>query len=195
MPTNISQSQSLFARAQTLLPGGVSSPVRAFRHGGGTPRFLARGAGARVWDEDGNEYVDHCLSWGPLALGHAHPSVVAAVTARAALGMTFGTPTRGEVDLAAAIARLHPAAERVRFVSTGTEAVMAAVRLARGFTGRDLIVKFDGCYHGHADCLLVKAGSGLATAGQPDSAVCASRLFAWPSPSSAPRIRRRSDDR
>jgi glutamate-1-semialdehyde 2,1-aminomutase len=166
----IEASEALFTRARAVLPGGVSSPVRAFKHVGGTPRFMARGAGGHVWDEDGNEYVDWCMSWGPLVLGHAHPAVVRAVADAAARGLTFGTPTRGEVELAEMISRAHPAAERVRFVSTGTEAVMSAVRLARGFTGRDLVVKFDGCYHGHADYLLVKAGSGLATAGQPDSA-------------------------
>jgi glutamate-1-semialdehyde 2,1-aminomutase len=164
------RSEALFAAAKALLPGGVSSPVRAFRHVGGTPLFFARGAGAHVWDADGNELIDYCMSWGPLALGHAPGEVVEAVRAAAGRGLSFGTPTEAELDLARTIARLHPAAERVRFVSTGTEAVMSAVRLARAFTGRDLVVKFDGCYHGHADYLLVKAGSGLATAGQPDSA-------------------------
>ncbi|MBX3469557.1 MAG: glutamate-1-semialdehyde 2,1-aminomutase [Planctomycetes bacterium] len=167
---NLERSRALFERAQALLPGGVSSPVRAFRSVGGTPVFLARGEGPLAWDEDGNRYVDLCMSWGPLALGHAPAPVVEAVTAAAALGTSFGTPTAAEVALAETVARLQPLAERVRFVSSGTEAVMSAVRAARGFTGRDLLVKFDGCYHGHADYLLVKAGSGLATSGQPDSA-------------------------
>ncbi len=163
-------SESLFERATRVLPGGVSSPVRAFRAVGGTPLFMRSGAGARIEDEDGNRFVDFCMSWGALALGHAHPTVVRAITETAARGTTFGTPTAGEVELAERISALYPAAERVRFVSSGTEAVMSAVRVARGATGRDLIVKFDGCYHGHADYLLVKAGSGLATAGTPDSA-------------------------
>jgi glutamate-1-semialdehyde 2,1-aminomutase len=164
------ESAALFARAQAALPGGVSSPVRAFRHVGGTPIFVRSGAGATIEDEDGNRFVDYCMSWGPLALGHAHPAVVRAVADTAARGTTFGTPTRAEVELAELVTALYPAAERVRFVSSGTEAVMSAVRVARGATKRDLIVKFDGCYHGHADYLLVQAGSGLATAGIPDSA-------------------------
>ena len=164
------QSQSLFAEAQDLLPGGVSSPVRAFRSVGGTPVFMARGSGSRVWDVDGNEYVDYCCSWGPLALGHAAPPVVEAIQRTAALGTSFGTPHTDEVGLARLVRELQPLAERIRFVSSGTEAVMSAVRVARGFTKRDLVVKFDGCYHGHADYLLVKAGSGLATSGQADSA-------------------------
>lgn len=164
------QSQILFDEAQDLLPGGVSSPVRAFRSVGGTPVFMARGAGSRVWDVDGNEYVDYCCSWGPLALGHAPAPVVEAIQRSAALGTSFGTPHADEVGLARLVRELQPLAERVRFVSSGTEAVMSAVRVARGFTGRDLVVKFDGCYHGHADYLLVKAGSGLATSGLADSA-------------------------
>ncbi|MCO5166932.1 MAG: glutamate-1-semialdehyde 2,1-aminomutase [Planctomycetes bacterium] len=167
---NLERSRALFERAQALLPGGVSSPVRAFRSVGGTPVFLARGEGPLAWDEDGNRYVDLCMSWGPLALGHAPAPVVEAIAAAAASGTSFGTPTSAEVALAETVTRLQPLAERVRFVSSGTEAVMSAVRVARGFTGRDLLVKFDGCYHGHADYLLVKAGSGLATSGQPDSA-------------------------
>ena len=162
-------SSALFARALDVLPGGVSSPVRAFRSVGGAPLFFARGKGARVWDEDGREYVDYCMSWGPLALGHAPDPVLEAIGRAAALGTSFGAPTRAELELAELVRALQPLAEMVRFVSSGTEAVMSAVRLARGFTRRDLIVKFDGCYHGHADYLLVKAGSGLATAGQPDS--------------------------
>ncbi|MGE0707247.1 MAG: glutamate-1-semialdehyde 2,1-aminomutase [Planctomycetota bacterium] len=164
------RSAALFAEAQGLLPGGVSSPVRAFKSVGGTPLFIQRGAGARVWDEDGNEYVDYCASWGPLALGHAPAPVVAAIQAAAALGTSFGTPHRDEVALARLVRELQPWAERVRFVSSGTEAVMSALRLARAFTGRERVVKFDGCYHGHADQLLVKAGSGLATSGLADSA-------------------------
>ncbi len=164
------ESEALFARARALLPGGVSSPVRAFKAVGGTPLFIKKGAGCRIEDEDGNRYVDWCQSWGPLALGHAHPRVVRAVAEAAANGTSFGAPTRAEVELAALVQELHPAVERLRFVSSGTEAVMSAVRVARGFTRRDLIVKFDGCYHGHADYLLVKAGSGLATLGTPDSA-------------------------
>jgi len=166
----LDRSKELFGRAQQLLPGGVSSPVRAFQAVGGTPVFFARGKGGEAFDEDGNRYVDYCMSWGPLALGHAHPAVVEAVQTTAAKGTSFGTPTREEVGLAELVTQLQPRAERVRFVSSGTEAVMSAVRVARGYTGRDLVVKFDGCYHGHADYLLVKAGSGLATAGQPDSA-------------------------
>jgi glutamate-1-semialdehyde 2,1-aminomutase len=164
------RSAALFARAEQVLPGGVSSPVRAFRAVGGSPIFFRRGQGAEVEDEDGNRYLDFVLSWGPLALGHAHPAVVRAVCEAAALGTSFGAPTEREVLLAELVRELQPLCQRVRFVSSGTEAVMSAVRLARGFTGRDLLVKFDGCYHGHADYLLVKAGSGLATAGQPDSA-------------------------
>ena len=164
------RSAELFAQAQVLLPGGVSSPVRAFKSVGGTPVFIAKGAGSHTWDEDCNEYIDFCCSWGPLALGHAHPKVVEAIQQAAALGTSFGTPHRDEVALARLVSELQPWAERVRFVSSGTEAVMSAVRLARGYTGRDLVVKFDGCYHGHADYMLVKAGSGLATSGQADSA-------------------------
>jgi glutamate-1-semialdehyde 2,1-aminomutase len=164
------RSRALFDRAQALLPGGVSSPVRAFRSVGGTPLFFKRGVGPRVWDEDGNEFIDYCMSWGPLALGHCPKGVVDAVRDAALSGTSFGTPTAAEVALAELVTRLQPLAERVRFTSSGTEAVMSAARLARGFTKRDLIVKFDGCYHGHADGFLVKAGSGLATAGQSDSA-------------------------
>ena len=166
----LERSRELFARAEVLLPGGVSSPVRAFKSVGGTPIFFKTGQGGVVTDEDGNDYVDYCMSWGPLALGHAHPAVLQAVTESSARGMSFGAPTLYEVELAEQVQAMQPLAERVRFVSSGTEAVMSAVRLARGHTGRDLIVKFDGCYHGHADYLLVKAGSGLATSGQPDSA-------------------------
>jgi glutamate-1-semialdehyde 2,1-aminomutase len=163
------RSAMLFAQAQQVMPGGVSSPVRAFRGVGGTPRFMARGEGARVVDVDGNEYIDYVLSWGALALGHADPEVVEAVSAQAARGTSFGAPTELETDLAQLITRAMPAVEMVRFVSSGTEATMSALRLARAATGRTAIVKFAGCYHGHADPLLVAAGSGVATLGLPDS--------------------------
>ena len=167
MPTT--RSESLFAAAQRLLPGGVSSPVRAFRGVGGTPRFIARGEGAWLEDVDGNRYVDLVLSWGPLLLGHAHPAVVRAITEAAARGTTFGAPTEAEVRLAERIVAAFPSIEMVRFVSSGTEATMSAIRLARAATGRRAIVKFQGCYHGHADHLLAAAGSGVATLGLPDS--------------------------
>ncbi len=164
------RSHELFRRAQDVIPGGVNSPVRAFRAVGGTPLFLARGAGAEIEDADGRRYLDFVGSWGPLILGHAHPEVVDAVTAAAQRGMTFGAPCQGEVELAEAVVAAYPGLEQVRFVSSGTEATMSAIRLARGATGRDLLVKFSGCYHGHADHLLVAAGSGLVTFGQPNSA-------------------------
>ncbi|RMB59840.1 glutamate-1-semialdehyde 2,1-aminomutase [Tessaracoccus antarcticus] len=160
----------LMARARAIIPGGVSSPVRAFGSVGGTPVFVARAEGPRVFDVDGVDYVDLVCSWGPALLGHAHPQVVGAVQAAAARGLSFGAPTSAEVDLATLIRDRVPAAERVRFVSTGTEATMTAIRLARGATGRDLIIKFAGLYHGHSDALLAAAGSGLATAGLPGSA-------------------------
>ena len=163
------RSAALFSRAQQVMPGGVSSPVRAFRGVGGTPRFIVRGEGARIVDADGNEYVDYVLSWGALALGHAHADVVEAVTAQAARGTSFGAPTELETELAELITRAIPTVEMVRFVSSGTEATMSALRLARAATGRAGIVKFAGCYHGHADPLLVAAGSGVATLGLPDS--------------------------
>lgn len=163
-------SETLFAEAQELFPGGVNSPVRAFRSVGGTPLFMARGDGAWVWDEDGNRFLDFCCSWGPLILGHAHPSVVHAVQQAVARGSSFGTPTRLENELGHLILSNHPGVEMIRFVSSGTEAAMSAIRLARGYTGRDKIIKFDGCYHGHVDSLLVKAGSGLATLGTSSSA-------------------------
>ena len=163
------ESLDLFARARARMPGGVNSPVRAFRAVGGDPLFLARGKGARVFDEDGVEYIDYVLSWGPLVLGHAAPSVVKAVAAQARLGTTFGAPCRLEVEMAETVARLVPSAEMVRMVSSGTEATMSAARLARGATGRAAIVKFAGCYHGHGDSFLIKAGSGVATLGLPDS--------------------------
>jgi len=167
---NTIKSAALYAEALDLLPGGVDSPVRAFRSVGGEPLFIKRGAGARIVDEDDNEYIDYCMSWGPLILGHADPDVVKAVQDTAAHGTSFGTPHRFEVDLARLITGSFAGIEKIRFVNSGTEAVMSAIRLARGFTGRDKFIKFDGCYHGHADHLLVAAGSGLATLGTPDSA-------------------------
>ncbi|RMG47626.1 MAG: glutamate-1-semialdehyde 2,1-aminomutase [Acidobacteria bacterium] len=160
----------MFDRARRVIPGGVDSPVRAFRAVGGIPPFIRRGAGAEVEDEDGRRFVDFVGSWGPLILGHAHPEVVDAVRRAAGEGTTFGAPCRAEVELAETVVRLYPGLEQVRFVSSGTEATMSAIRLARGFTGRDPVVKFSGCYHGHADHLLVSAGSGLATFGTPSSA-------------------------
>jgi glutamate-1-semialdehyde 2,1-aminomutase len=165
----MSLSESLFESAQRLMPGGVNSPVRAFRGVGGTPFFVARAAGARIEDVDGRSYIDFLGSWGPLVLGHAHPSVVEALGEAMRRGTSYGAPTAAEVELAALIARAMPSMEMMRLVSSGTEAAMSAIRLARGATGRDLVVKFDGCYHGHADSLLVKAGSGGATFGVPDS--------------------------
>nr|MBA2529357.1 glutamate-1-semialdehyde 2,1-aminomutase [Euzebyales bacterium] len=162
-------SQDLFARARAVIPGGVNSPVRAFRSVGGTPRFMTRGEGSHLRDADGNDYVDYVCSWGPLILGHAHPEVVAAATAAVARGSSYGAPTEAEVRLAEAIVDAVPAVEMVRCVSSGTEAVMGAIRLARGATGRDKVVKFAGHYHGHCDALLVAAGSGVATLGLPDS--------------------------
>ncbi len=164
------RSAELYQRACRVIPGGVNSPVRAYRAVGGTPLFIARGAGAQVFDADGRGYLDFVGSWGPLIAGHAHPAVLAAVTEALARGMTYGAPCAGEVELAERVVASYPAAEQVRFVSSGTEAVMSAIRVARAFTGRDLIVKFAGCYHGHADHLLVAAGSGLATFGRPSSA-------------------------
>ncbi len=165
-----SRSQALFERARRVIPGGVNSPVRAFRAVGGTPYFVRRAAGAEVEDEDGRTYLDFVGSWGPLVLGHAHPEVLAAVREASARGLTYGAPCAAEVELAEAVVAAYPGLEQVRCVSSGTEAVMSAVRLARGATGRDLLVKFSGCYHGHADHLLVAAGSGLVTFGQPSSA-------------------------
>lgn len=163
------RSIAAFERARQVIPGGVNSPVRAFRSVGGQPVFVASGAGARIRDVDGNEYLDYVLSWGPLILGHAAPEVVEAVTCAAANGTSFGAPTEAETELAELLASLVPGAEMVRLVSSGTEATMTALRLARAATGRDRIVKFSGCYHGHADMLLVQAGSGVATLGLPDS--------------------------
>ena len=163
------QNEKLFARAQLVIPGGVNSPVRAFKSVGGTPPFLVKGEGARVWDADGRSYIDYVGSWGPLLLGHAHPEVIRAVQQTAMSGLSFGAPTELEIEMAELLIRLLPSLELVRLVSSGTEATMSALRLARGFTGRSLIVKFEGCYHGHADSLLVKAGSGALTLGQPSS--------------------------
>jgi len=162
-------SRKLFRQAQKLIPGGVNSPVRAFRSVGGTPLFVARAKGATVTDADGNTFLDYVSSWGPMILGHAHPKIVSAIRSAAGRGTSYGAPTAGEVALARLIHRSLPSIEKVRLVSSGTEAAMSAVRLARGFTGRDKIVKFEGCYHGHADPMLVKAGSGALTFGQPDS--------------------------
>ena len=162
-------SEKLFARAQKHIPGGVNSPVRAFRSVGGSPLFITCGKGSRIYDADGNEYIDYVGSWGPLLLGHAHPEVVAAVAKALASGTSFGAPTEREIELAELISEIVPSIEMVRLVNSGTEATMSAIRVARGFTGRDLIVKFEGCYHGHVDSLLVKAGSGVATLGLPDS--------------------------
>jgi glutamate-1-semialdehyde 2,1-aminomutase len=163
-------SRKLFARAQLTIPGGVNSPVRAFRSVGGTPLFVKRGKGAWIWDADGNSYVDYVCSWGPLIAGHAHPDVIRAMQQAAEKGLSFGAPTEVEIEMAEILCRLVPSMEQVRLVSSGTEATMSAIRLARGYTGRSKIVKFEGCYHGHADALLVKAGSGALTFGQPSSA-------------------------
>jgi len=165
-----SRNESLFVRAQQRLPAGVNSPVRAFRAVGGTPPFLERALGAYLWDADGNRYIDYVGSWGPMLAGHSHPKVVEAVQRAAARALSFGAPTESEIELAETICRLVPSVEMVRLVSSGTEATMTAIRLARGFSGRDAIVKFEGCYHGHADSLLVKAGSGALTFGNPSSA-------------------------
>ena len=163
-------SQKLFARSQQFIPGGVNSPVRAFRAVGGTPVFFRKGKGAYLWDVDGNRFIDYVGSWGPAILGHAHPAVVAAVQAKAVDGLSFGAPTELELTMAERICTLLPSVEQVRLVSSGTEATMSAIRLGRGFTGRNKLIKFEGCYHGHADALLVKAGSGALTFGQPSSA-------------------------
>ena len=163
-------NETLFERAQKVIPGGVNSPVRAFRAVGGTPVFFERAQGAHLWDTDGKRYIDYVGSWGPMVAGHTHPAVVSAVQAAAARALSFGAPTPQETQLAELLCRLVPSMERVRLVSSGTEATMTAIRIARGYTGRKLIVKFEGCYHGHADALLVKAGSGALTFGNPSSA-------------------------
>jgi glutamate-1-semialdehyde 2,1-aminomutase len=166
----MSRNDELFTRAQRTIPAGVNSPVRAFRSVGGTPRFFVRGEGAYLWDADGKRYIDYVGSWGPAILGHAHPGVVRAVQDAARGGLSFGAPTEAEIEIAEALCQLLPSLELVRLVSSGTEATMSALRLARGYTGRPKIVKFEGCYHGHGDSLLVKAGSGALTFGQPSSA-------------------------
>ena len=170
MTPNTDRNQQLFDRARLVIPGGVNSPVRAFRAVGGTPRFVERAHGAYFWDANGQRYIDYIGSWGPMILGHGHPAVVEAVRKAALDGFSFGAPTEREVELAEEILRLVPSMEMVRLVSSGTEAAMSAIRLARGATGRSKLIKFEGCYHGHADALLVKAGSGLATFGNPTSA-------------------------
>lgn len=164
------QSQKLFNHAQLIIPGGVNSPVRAFRSVGGTPPFIKRGRGSQIWDVDGNVYIDYVGSWGPLIVGHAHPDVVKSVQQVAERGLSFGAPTEAEIEMAGLLIKLVPSMEQVRLVSSGTEATMSAIRVARGFTRRSKIIKFEGCYHGHADSLLVKAGSGALTFGQPSSA-------------------------
>lgn len=166
----ISRNQQLFERSQEFIPGGVNSPVRAFKSVGGTPIFFRRGQGAYVWDADDKNYIDYVGSWGPLILGHAHPEVIEAVEAAARNGLTFGAPTEAELEIAELLCKLVPSLEQVRLVSSGTEATMSAIRLARGYTGRNRIIKFEGCYHGHDDALLVKAGSGALTFGHPSSA-------------------------
>src|ERR1700693_6395631 len=166
---NRCRSEALFARAQKLIPGGVNSPVRAFRGVGGTPPFIARGDGSHIYDVDGNEYIDYVLSWGPLILGHCFPPVMDALHEALKIGTSFGAPTEREVELAELIRECVPSIEMVRLVNSGTEATMSALRGARGFTGRDLTIKFEGCYHGHVDSLLVKAGSGMATLGIADT--------------------------
>ncbi|MBI1965467.1 MAG: glutamate-1-semialdehyde 2,1-aminomutase [Betaproteobacteria bacterium] len=164
------RSQKLFQHAQLFIPGGVNSPVRAFQSVGGTPPFIQRGRGAQIWDVDGKAYIDYVGSWGPLIVGHAHPDVLKAVQQACERGLSYGAPTEQEVEMAELLCKLVPSLERVRLTSSGTEATMTALRLARGHTGRPKIVKFEGCYHGHADSLLVKAGSGALTLGQPSSA-------------------------
>lgn len=163
------RNQQFFEKSQQLIPGGVNSPVRAFRSVGGTPVFFEKGLGAKLWDVDGKAYIDYINSWGPMIVGHAHPEVIAAVQAAAAKSLSFGAPTGLELEMAELLTKLVPSMEQVRLTSSGTEATMSAIRTARGFTGRDKIVKFEGCYHGHSDGLLVKAGSGLLTFGEPDS--------------------------
>jgi glutamate-1-semialdehyde 2,1-aminomutase len=165
----MSKNETLFARAQKSTPGGVNSPVRAFRSVGGTPRFITRAEGPYFWDADDKRYIDYIGSWGPAIVGHGHPEVISAVQKAAAHGLSFGAPTEGEILMAEMICKIVPSIEQVRLVSSGTEAAMSALRLARGVTGRDTVIKFEGCYHGHADSMLVKAGSGLLTFGNPTS--------------------------
>ena len=166
----MNRNEILFDRAKAIIPGGVNSPVRAFGSVGGVPRFIKKAEGAYVWDENGTRYTDYVGSWGPAIVGHAHPEVIEAVRETTLGGLSFGAPTEGEIVIAEEIAKIMPSVERLRLVSSGTEATMTAIRLARGFTGRDKIIKFEGCYHGHSDSLLVKAGSGLLTFGNPSSA-------------------------
>src|SRR5271155_2787060 len=170
MPRSLARSRHLQQRAEKFLPGGVDSPVRAFRAVGGDPPFLTHAEGAYLFDEDGNRYLDFFGSWGPMILGHAFPPVVEAIQRAASRGASFGASTGAEADLAELVTRCFPSVERLRFVSSGTEACMSAIRLARGFTGRNFVIKFEGCYHGHSDAMLVKAGSGVATLGIPGSA-------------------------
>ncbi len=170
MSTERATNAQLFERAQRVIPGGVNSPVRAFKAVGGTPRFISRAEGAYIFDAEGKRYIDYIGSWGPMILGHGHPAVLEAVQKAAMDGFSFGAPTEREIELAEEILKLVPSMEQVRLVSSGTEAAMSAIRLARGATGRNKLIKFEGCYHGHADALLVKAGSGLATFGHPTSA-------------------------
>ena len=165
----MTKSEQLFARAVKVLPGGVNSPVRAFRAVGGNPRFVVKGKGSHIWDEDGAEYIDYVGSWGPMVLGHSHPDILRAVQERMVNGLSFGAPTALEVEMAEKMVEMVPNIEMVRMVNSGTEAVMSAVRLARGATGRDKLIKFEGCYHGHSDAMLVGAGSGALTQGEPDS--------------------------
>ena len=191
LPTTVAstrESAALFERAHAVTPGGVNSPVRAFNAVGGTPRFIERASGPYLFDVDGTEYVDLVGSWGPMLLGHAHPQVLAAVHAAVGRGTSYGTPTRPEVELAEAIVARTPV-EKVRFVSSGTEATMSAIRLARGFTGRELVVKFAGCYHGHVDSLLAQAGSGLATFAVPGTPASPRRRppRRWCCPTTTPR--------
>ena len=169
MNLKIAQSINLYSQAQVLLPGGVDSPVRAFGAVGGKPLFIKKGSGPYIYDVDENRYIDYLLSWGPLILGHAHPQVVEAIRETAELGTSYGAPSPLEIELAKLIQEFMPNIEMLRFVNSGTEATMTALRLARAYTKRDKIIKFEGCYHGHADLLLVKAGSGVATLGLPDS--------------------------
>ena len=165
---NTNRSKKLFQKACKIMPGGVNSPVRAFKSVGGSPLFINKAKGSRVWDVDGNEYIDYVGSWGPLIFGHAHPQIVEALKRQVELGTSYGAPTELEIELAERVVSAIPSLEVVRMVNSGTEAVMSAIRLARGVTGRDKIVKFEGCYHGHVDSMLVKAGSGLASLGIPE---------------------------
>src|SRR5215470_14541585 len=165
----MSRSEQFFNRAQKVIPGGVNSPVRAFRAVGGKPLFIERGDGSHIWDVDGKEYIDYIGSWGPLIFGHRPPEVLKALSDVLEVGTSFGAPTEREVEIAELIVKMVPSVEKIRLVNSGTEATLSAIRLARGFTGRNRIIKFDGCYHGHGDSLLVKAGSGVATLGLPDS--------------------------